>query len=1061
MARRARTARTAARGRPDALERRLILLSWLHARLGYADTAEALADARAADEGAGDDGRSRLCERLSSRSSRFDGIAEADLTRYDANVSRHLAAMNAGRREPVVLRCFQRLAALYAEMFLDARFNRAEETLTSLNRFAASRPPAPGEPPASFERSDLNKLAFWMATGSGKTLLLHINLRQFRHYKGEPPDNIILITPNEGLSAQHLAELAASNIPAARFEANGAPRLPRLETDAVSVTEITKLVLEKSGEGESVPVEALEGDNLILVDEGHKGAGGDAWRKVREALGETGFTFEYSATFGQALTAARNDRLTAEYGKAIAFDYSYRHFYNDGFGKDFRIINLRQADAGRTDELLLANLLSFYQRQRLFAERADDMRPYNPARPLWTLAGSKVNAVYTEKGVKRSDALTVARFLQRFLTDPAWSVETVSRLLAGESGLRDGYGVDVFADKFGYLREVGAAASDLRADMLARTFHAPDGGALRMAAIRGADGELGLKAGGADDYFGLIYIGDVPAFRKLVEADGGGIGVEDDAFAGSLFESVNEPGTTIELLIGAKKFMEGWNSWRVSNMGLLNIGRSEGSQIIQMFGRGVRLRGRGMSLKRGAALAGVHPAHLDTLETLDIFAVRANYMSDFRDYLEREGVDTGDRLELALPIQPNRPLLKRGLLIPRIDEGLNFKERTVLPLKYDAGARPVSVDVSARAETLSGARLGEAPSAAASGGEMRLPSESLDLVDWNAVYADLMRHKTEKGYDNLLVRAADLREILERADPPAYALTAEESLARPADLDGVERLRETVSAILRKYADALYRRRHRRWESDNMVYKPLDEHDSNLKFNIAEGDARGRYIVHAPRENAALIAEIERLIADCDSSLYKNDYGDPPRIHFDRHLYQPLPLKGGALTFAPQGLAESERRFVADLREFWRTRHAELPDDAELFLLRNQSRGAGVGFFESAGFYPDFILWIKTNGAQRIVFIEPHGMIHEKAYDSDDKAKLHERLPQLASEIARRSPDAPPVVLDSFIISATPYQELREKYDDGGWSRERFAKAHILFADSGGYVGEIMAGGKF
>ena len=39
--------------------------------------------------------------------------------------------------------------------------------------------------------------------------------------------------------------------------------------------------------------------------------------------------------------------------------------------------------------------------------------------------------------------------------------------------------------------------------------------------------------------------------------------------------------------------MEGWNSWRVSNMGLLNIGRNEGSEIIQLFGRGVRLRGRG------------------------------------------------------------------------------------------------------------------------------------------------------------------------------------------------------------------------------------------------------------------------------------------------------------------------------------------------------------------------------------------------------------------------------------------------------------------------------------
>jgi len=91
--------------------------------------------------------------------------------------------------------------------------------------------------------------------------------------------------------------------------------------------EITKLVEEKCGGGVRVPVEAFEGNNLIFVDEGHKGTGGVAWRSFRESLSETGFTFEYSATFGQALTAARNDQLTAEYGKAIAFDYSYRYFY--------------------------------------------------------------------------------------------------------------------------------------------------------------------------------------------------------------------------------------------------------------------------------------------------------------------------------------------------------------------------------------------------------------------------------------------------------------------------------------------------------------------------------------------------------------------------------------------------------------------------------------------------------------------------------------------------------------------------------------------------------------
>ena len=170
---------------------------------------------------------------------------------------------------------------------------------------------------------------------------MHLNYRQFLHYNNAALDNILLITPNEGLSEQHLQELALSDIPAKRFVLNESGLLlPRRNT--VRVLEITKLAQEKRGRGERVPVEAFSGNNLIFVDEGHKGSGGAAWLKLRNALGATGFTFEYSATFGQALTAARNDPLTIEYGKAIVFDYSYRYFYGDGYGKDFRILNLAE-----------------------------------------------------------------------------------------------------------------------------------------------------------------------------------------------------------------------------------------------------------------------------------------------------------------------------------------------------------------------------------------------------------------------------------------------------------------------------------------------------------------------------------------------------------------------------------------------------------------------------------------------------------------------------------------------------------------------------------------------
>ena len=458
-----------------------------------------------------------------------------------------------------------------------------------------------------------------MATGSGKTLLMHLNYYQFLHYNCEPLDNILLITPNEGLSAQHIEEMQASDIHVARFDLNESGLFSN-SPDTVKVTEITKLVMEKRGEGDSVPVEAFEGNNLILVDEGHKGSGGDAWRAVRDALGDTGFTFEYSATFGQALSAARNDALTAEYGKTIAFDYSYRHFYNDGYGKDFRILNLlEETTTERTDRLLMGNMLSFYEQRLLYQEQADELRAYNLDKPLWVFVGSSVNAVRTERGQPQSDVLTVTSFLHRFLSEPAWSTQTIETITQGKSGLRDHSERDIFADKFTYIRDRNTRASVIYEDILKTVFHSPGSGALHLCDIRGVEGELGLKASNADDYFGVVYIGDTSKFKRLVRDSENGIVVEDDFFSSSLFDSVNEPDTTIDVLIGSRKFMEGWNSWRVSNMGLLNIGRSEGSQIIQLFGRGVRLRGQDMSLKRSFVLPGSHPPNISLLETLNIF----------------------------------------------------------------------------------------------------------------------------------------------------------------------------------------------------------------------------------------------------------------------------------------------------------------------------------------------------------------------------------------------------------------------------------------------------------
>ena len=71
-------------------------------------------------------------------------------------------------------------------------------------------------------------------------------------------------------------------------------------------------------------------------------------------------------------------------------------------------------------------------------------------------------------------------------------------------------------------------------------------------------------------------------------------------------------------------------------------------------------------------------------------------------------------------------------------------------------------------------------------------------------------------------------------------------------------------------------------------------------------------------------------------------------------------------------------------------------------------------------------------------------MRQEKAYWVSDKATLHERLRKLAKEWGAKA-GLKNVVLDSFIISATPYDELRDYYGDVKWTKQQFADRHILF----------------
>ena len=68
-----------------------------------------------------------------------------------------------------------------------------------------------------------------MAAGNGKTLLTHAHLLRYRrlaasHGRARDLNRILLLTPNEGLSRQHLREFEAAGIEAEIFSKEGRGR---------------------------------------------------------------------------------------------------------------------------------------------------------------------------------------------------------------------------------------------------------------------------------------------------------------------------------------------------------------------------------------------------------------------------------------------------------------------------------------------------------------------------------------------------------------------------------------------------------------------------------------------------------------------------------------------------------------------------------------------------------------------------------------------------------------------------------------------------------------------
>lgn len=1072
-----------ARRRKRSFHQDLVLNRWM---MGFfhGGTMEALKERLGQDrhEGLDEDGQTKFFNELGRNLFNMDRIDEAQLRRYDLNIVSHWQRIthrrNAVDGQLLTMKYFQYLSLLFTEIYLDWYFNRRAELLAGLNEeLNEYRKEEGAEPFRPYTDGDLNKIAFWNATGSGKTLLLHVNILQYIHYfqaiSGKSyPDKIILLTPNEGLSRQHLDELSLSGFAFHRlFDKNREPDFP----GTIEVIDINKLGDEMGDK--TVAVDAFEGNNLVLVDEGHRGAGsaGGAWMARREALVSQGFAFEYSATFGQAVAKgltvqqaedetlkrkakrwfdtaslraltdedknkialtsaerkrAKTDAVKEGYAKAVLFDYSYKFFYADGYGKESLILNLAEDDDDTRRALYFtACLLSFYQQLWLWDTQGEKIADFNIEKPLWVFVGNKV-------ADDDSDILTVVRFLGEFLTEDARSVSWIADLIADKAQLLDGKGQNIFAGRFTAISLMDAEA--IYADILRRLFNAQSRQRLKLVNLKGSKGELALRVGTADP-FGLISIGDDSGFFKNASEGEEPFDTESDDFGAGLFGTLNDKESKLNVLIGSRKFTEGWSSWRVSTMGLLNMGQGEGSQIIQLFGRGVRLKGRGMSLKRSTLaerLAFAKGAHLDKLEMLNIFGVRASYMATFKDYLREEGITPSDEIiELDFPTKANLPS-KLRLKTLKLKDGYKDNQakgfkRTHFPWLYEIPSElagkikqpHVMLDLYPRIEALSTKDAAQSSTPAQVRNEGKLSTAATAAFDWDRIFLAVQEYKLLKTWSNLRLDRERLQGFCTSRNDwySLYAPASELALRSFADVLKQETI---LIRLLLDYTDRFYQALKGAYEGQFFEIDYIDEHHGSMlesyQFEIENTDDGETW-----RQK---LEKLKALVAAGDILGAKRAWSDGPLVAviFDKHLYYPLmsPKDGQPLPLRMRPAAfdhESEMQFVRDLEAFCGTDAAkELLGNRRLYLLRNaDTKNKGLGFATAGNFYPDFLLWVVDDqtGRQWLSLIDPKGI---RNMDLDDpKLGLWREIKKVEADLG----DAQ-LTLNAFILSWTRYGDL-------------------------------------
>jgi len=446
----------------------------------------------------------------------------------------------------------------------------------------------------------INRMSFWMATGSGKTLVIVKLIELLGKLIAEkelPVRDILFLAHRDDLLDQfknHVDEFNSFNFDTKINLKNlrDYESVKRENALPFAKNEITVFYYRSdliSDEHKEKIVNFQNYDNggqwYILLDEAHKGDKEDSKRQILYSiLSRNGFLFNFSATFTDPRDFA-----------TCAFNFNLSRFVEEGYGKHIYVSSAEiSAFRGRGDfspiekqKIVLKTLLLLTYINKYF----EKIRKVNNSLYHHPLLLTLVNSVDVEesdlelffrelekvaKNEIRADLLKKAKeeLIQEFRDNVKFMFEDLEYVINADLVLKLGY-----------------------RDILKYVLNANTPGKIEVLKIPGNRQELIFRLMTAEKPFALIKIGDISGWLKD-KLDGYEI---NESFENeSYFRRINRDDSDINVLMGSRSFYEGWDSNRPNLILFVNIGVGSDAKkfVLQSVGRGVRIEPQKHQRKR-------------------------------------------------------------------------------------------------------------------------------------------------------------------------------------------------------------------------------------------------------------------------------------------------------------------------------------------------------------------------------------------------------------------------------------------------------------------------------